>query len=338
MALKLKIPCVSNDLLDSLNAEKDKLKGMLDGLGAGAMGGLMAQANAMKAKLEGMIPEIPKLPNFKEDLDKLKGLKGLALVLAIKALKDKWGDALPDINIDDLLNKMNGIGDFDFCKDVPNIDGTLVGGKIGAIKDKGAAITTAIAIPEKVKAVIPTVIANEALPSSGTSTMPRKDIVKDFNSFVDNSLKPIEDKEKKIKSEATIASLKFMKSGEMSAIYDKMKPGPYNLVTYYNSERATPSEKTTIAEYYKNKNLTNKSNALMKKFSYISALTSKADFNASDLNDSATTAQWKEVVVRGDTLSEIQQSSDSEVKEYAKAHSQHQGVITNWNKYKNAIS
>lgn len=198
------INCSSNALLDTLNAKKEALNAKVAGLqslGAKAMGDIAKAADEMKDALLAAIPEPPVIPNFKKELDELKDKVGKELAEAKAAFKERWGDALPDIDIDGLMDKVSaakslvdnfeedlndfvggavsnitgaagdalsdiagGIEDkFDFCKDVPNIDAPKVSadGKVEKVVDKGAEPTTPADGPKKIEEVVPTVIAKE---------------------------------------------------------------------------------------------------------------------------------------------------------------------------------
>ncbi len=401
--MSIKIPCASNPLLDELDAEKLALAALLVGVSAGGMGAITAQAGAMKAKLDAMIPSVPEVPNFKNELNGLKGKKGVALAVAVAAIQSKWGDALPDVDIAGLAGSIaggGGIADlagaaglptdaaglasaaglgggaalavgaavalaggadvtdlasaaglptdaaglagaagFDFCKDVPNIDATsIVNGKISGVKDKGAAITTAVAIPEKVKNLVPTVVSNETLPSSGTSAMPRKEIFSKFTEFKDNTLKPIEDAQKKDKIEAAKSASKMRKSPEIKSAFNKASAESLDITTFFNSGNATASDKKAIEKYFVEQNKASKANAVAKKFSKINTLSTKLDFNPDDLSSGDNgKVEWKEYVVKGGKLVTVKQKSESEVQGYIQGFASNKSVIAELNKYKGAI-
>ena len=195
------INCSSNSLLDSLNAKKDLLNSKVASLqsaGAAAMGDLAAKAASMKDALLASIPEIPEIPNFKKELAELAGKVGAELAEAKAAFKERWGDALPDIDIDGLMNKVaaakslvdnfdenlndlaTGLADkFDLCKDVPNIDAPVVSpeGKVEAVKVKAEEPIVAAAVPKKVEVVVPTVVEKEkAVSVKPTVTVSRDEL------------------------------------------------------------------------------------------------------------------------------------------------------------------
>jgi len=206
------INCSSNSKLDTLNAKKAELNAQVDAMqnaAQGQMGAAMQalneKANSMKDALLDAVPEPPVLPNFKKELEELKSKTGAALAKAKAAFKERWGDALPDVDIDGLMDKVSaaaslvqnfeedlndfvtgvasnvagavasGVSNlagaaeekFDFCKDVPNIEAPEVSpeGKVEKVKVKAAEPTVAADIPKKVEVVTPTVVAKEKLPS-----------------------------------------------------------------------------------------------------------------------------------------------------------------------------
>ena len=194
------INCSSNALLDTLNAKKDALNAKvaeLSALGAKAMEDIANAADEMKDALLAAVPVPPVIPNFKKELEELRDKVGEELAEAKAAFKERWGDALPDVDIDGLMEKVtaarDAIGDiasdvedavgeiagaagdalsglagavaepFDFCKDVPNIEAPEVSpeGKVEKVKVKAPEPTVAADIPKKVEVVEPTVIEKE---------------------------------------------------------------------------------------------------------------------------------------------------------------------------------
>jgi len=104
------INCSSNALLDTLNAKKEALNAKvaeLQSLGAAAMADLQAKADEMKDALLSMMPEIPVIPNFKKELEELKGKVGAELAEAKAAFKERWGDALPDVDVNGATINLN---------------------------------------------------------------------------------------------------------------------------------------------------------------------------------------------------------------------------------------
>ena len=187
------INCSSNALLDTLNQKKDELNNKiaeLQSLGAAAMADIQAKADAMKDALLAAVPVPPAIPNFKKELEELRNKVGKELAEAKAAFKERWGDALPDIDIDGLMDKVSAAKSlidnfeedltdfatglagkvtdkFDFCKDVPNIDAPKVSpeGKVEQVKVKAEEPVVAADIPKKVEPVVPTVIEKEKQPS-----------------------------------------------------------------------------------------------------------------------------------------------------------------------------
>lgn len=183
------INCSSNALLDTLNAKKEALNAKvaeLSSLGAQAMGDIAEKADEMKAALLAAVPEAPVIPNFKKELEELRDKVGEDLARAKAAFKERWGDALPDVDIDGMMENVSAMGSalgdlaggvedalsgvadaFDFCKDVPNIDAPKVSadGKVEKVVDKGAEPTTPAEGPKKIEEVVPTVIEKEKEPS-----------------------------------------------------------------------------------------------------------------------------------------------------------------------------
>ena len=101
----MSIKCALNDKLEALQAQKDKLAAKLDsvaGAGASALADMKAEAEAMKDKLLDALPKPEVPPNFKQELSRLKELSGEALTNAKAAFKERWGDALPDVDIDEM--------------------------------------------------------------------------------------------------------------------------------------------------------------------------------------------------------------------------------------------
>ena len=172
------INCSSNSKLDALNAKKAELNAQVEAMqnsAKGKMGEAMKalndKATTMKAALLAAVPEPPVLPNFKKELEALRDKVGAELAEAKAAFKERWGDALPDIDIDGLMEKVaaakslvdnfeedlndlvtglaNRAAKFDFCKDVPNIEAPKVSpeGIVEEVKVKAAEPTVAADIP-----------------------------------------------------------------------------------------------------------------------------------------------------------------------------------------------
>ena len=191
------INCSNNAALEKLQASKDALNAQLDAAasaGRSALGAVDAAVKQLEKDLKAALPELPELPNFKKELQALAGKVGDDLARAKAAFKERWGDSLPDIDIDGLMNKVSGaislvenfeddledfvtgaaglavgaVADqFDFCKDVPNIEGTVDPdtGKIATVKDKGAEPTPPQEPAKTVEVVTPTITDAAKAPS-----------------------------------------------------------------------------------------------------------------------------------------------------------------------------
>ena len=272
------INCSSNALLDTLNAKKEALNAKvaeLQSLGAAAMADLQAKANEMKAALLAAVPEPPVIPNFKKELEELKSKTGAALVKAKAAFKERWGDALPDVDIDGLMDNVSGLANraakFDFCKDVPNIEAPKVSadGIVEVVKVKAAEPIVAADIPKKVEEVVPTVIEKEnEVSSSGLIEKSYSELLDDLAPYrkeIDKLIKPFlpaikefsknekkmsrNKKYKKLKEKYAKADLKeseyynnVASSGEKKLIEEKWK--------YWNKAKAAYYNKKLIFHYY----------------------------------------------------------------------------------------
>ena len=223
----MSINCSKNpklELLEKKQAELDALMSNLASQGAAAMSALKAKLDEVATALTDMIPELPEIPNFQKELQELAGKVGEDLAKAKAAFKERWGDALPDVDIDGLMSKVAAAGDalgniasgvedavseiagaagdalsgiasgvadaFDFCKDVPNIDAPeVVDGKVTKVIDKGPEPTTPAEIPAVVEPVTPTIVAKEEQPSvSSVTEKPLKEIANAYVPF-ENEIK-----------------------------------------------------------------------------------------------------------------------------------------------------
>ena len=293
------INCSSNALLDTLNAKKEALNAKvadLSALGAGAMADLQAKADEMKDALLAAVPEPPVIPNFKKELDALKGKVGKELAEAKAAFKERWGDALPDIDIDGLMDKVTaakslvdnfeedlndfvtgavsniaGAAEFDFCKDVPNIEAPKVSaeGKVEQVKVKAEEPIVAADIPKKVEVVEPTVIAKEKQVSeSGLIEKSYSELLDDLAPYrkeIDELIAPFLPAIKKfLKSEKKMArNKKYKKLKEKFAKANLKESEYYNTVAsssekklieekwqYYNDAKTAFYNKKLIFHYY----------------------------------------------------------------------------------------
>ena len=173
------INCSNNAALEKLQASKDALNAQLDAAasaGRSALGAVDAAVKQLEKDLKAALPELPELPNFKKELEELRGKVGDDLAKAKAAFKARWGDSLPDIDIDGLMSSVTGAAglaagavadQFDFCKDVPNIEGTVDPdtGKIATVKDLGAEPTPPQEPAKDVEEVTPTVTDAAQAPS-----------------------------------------------------------------------------------------------------------------------------------------------------------------------------
>ena len=184
--------CSKNPLLEKLEAKQAELDALVSNLasvGSVGMAALKAKADEMVSALTDMIPSLPEIPNFKKELEELRNKVGKELAEAKAAFKERWGDALPNIDIDGLMDKVSAAKSlidnfeedltdfatglagkvtdkFDFCKDVPNIDAPeVVDGKVTKVIDKGPEPTVPVEVPAVVEPLTPTVVAKEKQPS-----------------------------------------------------------------------------------------------------------------------------------------------------------------------------
>ena len=246
------INCSSNPLLDSLNAKKDLLNSKVASLqsaGAAAMGDLAAKAASMKDALLASIPEIPEIPNFKKELAELAGKVGAELAEAKAAFKERWGDALPDIDIDGLMNR---IGSFDLCKDVPNIDAPVVSpeGKVEAVKVKAEEPIVAAAIPKKVEVVVPTVVEKEKAVSVKPTVTVSRDELADAKDAMRREIDGFLSEFRTNKSAASRLSAhnKASTNSWNRIIKNKDKDG-LTLMDYYNSGQGKKVDRILVKKY-----------------------------------------------------------------------------------------
>jgi len=240
------INCSSNALLDTLNAKKDLLNSKvaeLQSAGAAAMADIQAKADAMKDSLLAAIPVPPAIPNFKKELDALKDKVGAELAEAKAAFKERWGDALPDIDIDGLMDKVSAakslvdnfdenlndlatglagkVADkFDFCKDVPNIEAPKVSadGKVEVVKVKAEEPIVAADIPKKVEVVVPTVVEKEKAPSVSPKVVKSVDEIKEAKDLMYRELNEYRAPYRKQMTDSTSAALRIVMQGSGDAV------------------------------------------------------------------------------------------------------------------------
>ena len=252
------INCSSNAKLDALNAKKAELNakiGELQSAGAGAMADVKAKADSMKAALLAAVPEPPVLPNFKKELEALKGKTGAALVKAKAAFKARWGDALPDIDIDGLMDKVSAAASakFDFCKDVPNIDAPKVSaeGKVEEVKVKAAEPIVAADIPKKVEVVVPTVVAKEKLPSVSPKVVKPVDKLKQAQVAMGLELSKYLQPNKRALYDANKEVFRIFKQALNSVGRDKERAAKKNmtLIEYYNTGKGRKVARILVKKY-----------------------------------------------------------------------------------------
>lgn len=287
MAEKPKINCSSNGLLDTLNAKKDALAakvGEIQAAGAAALADIKAKADEMKDSLLAALPDPPEFPNFKKELAELQGKVGKELADAKAAFKERWGKAMPDVDIDGLMEKVAAVQSlvenfeenvidlatglakkaadkFDFCKDVPNVDAPKVDekGVVEQVKVKAEEPIVAKDIPVKVEPVVPTVVKKEVQKSSSPivsvveekPTETRQAIVANYDTAQYEIRKMIEARKHKMSKmlgEVDIALSHTKPFKKM--IKRKEKSGFETIIDYYNSGKAKKSEQKLIIEYY----------------------------------------------------------------------------------------
>jgi len=252
------INCSSNALLDTLNAKKDLLNSKvaeLQSAGAAAMADIQGKADAMKDSLLAAIPVPPAIPNFKKELDALKGKVGKELADAKAAFKERWGDALPDIDIDGMIANATSLipsPNFDFCKDVPNVEAPKVSadGKVEAVKVKAEEPIVAADIPKKVEVVVPTVVEKEKAPSVSPkidTNLRDLQIAKAEMGFeIDDFLSPY----RKRKQAASFEKYKLTSDKNWEKINNVIQKEGYNLKEYYNYEMGKPAQLELVRQWF----------------------------------------------------------------------------------------
>ena len=139
------LPCGSNAALSELTGKVDEIKGKL-AEGMGALGDLEAKANEAIGQLTSLIPEIPSFDSLQGDLAAaLAAAQGDASA-AFAAFKEKWGDALPESEIQGYIDTISAIASdptallsFDPCQAFPNKELDAATGQIST-KAKVASI------------------------------------------------------------------------------------------------------------------------------------------------------------------------------------------------------
>ena len=266
------INCSSNSKLDTLNAKKAELNAQVEAMqnaAKGEMGAAMqalnTKANSMKDALLDAVPEPPVLPNFKKELEELRGKVGADLARAKAAFKERWGDALPDVDIDGLMSKVTGavsniagavggVADaFDFCKDVPNVEAPEVSpeGKVEKIKVKAAEPIVAADIPKKVEVVEPTVVAKEKLPSASPKIEKPVDKLKEAQVAMGLELNKYLQPNKYALYDANKEVFRIWKQALNSVGREKEKAAKKNmtLIEYYNTGKGKKVARILVKKY-----------------------------------------------------------------------------------------
>ena len=153
------INCSKNPLTEKLDALKGQLDGLLDDIAAAgnsALAGLSDQLSQLEDGIKGAIPELPELPDFKTELGQVVALLTTAPEQAaakIQEIVDKFGGAIPDL--DDIIGKLK-LGEFDICKDAPNVEIKTVektDPDTGEVTTKSVAVEKAVDAKEQTEEV-----------------------------------------------------------------------------------------------------------------------------------------------------------------------------------------
>ena len=153
------INCSKNPLTEKLDALKVQLDGLLDdksAAGNSALAGLSDQLSQLEDGIKGAIPELPELPDFKTELGQVVALLTTAPEQAaakIQEIVDKFGGAIPDL--DDIIDKLK-LGEFDICKDAPNVEIKTVektDPDTGEVTTKSVAVEKAVDAKEQTEEV-----------------------------------------------------------------------------------------------------------------------------------------------------------------------------------------
>ena len=139
------LSCGSNAALDELTGKVDEIKGKL-AEGMGALGDLEAKANEAIGQLTSLIPEIPSFDSLQADLNTALAQATTDASAAFATLREKWGDALPDSEIQGYIDTITAIASdptalltFDACQAFPNKELDTATGQV-ATKAKVASI------------------------------------------------------------------------------------------------------------------------------------------------------------------------------------------------------
>ena len=273
----MSIDCSSNSKLDALNAKKAELESQVANLasaGSSAMADIKAKVESMVSALKDMIPEPTVIPNFKKELQELSGLAGEDLVRARAAFKERWGDALPDVDIDGLMDKITIPSlnpNFNLCDEVPNIDAPeIVDGKVTKVIDKGPEPTTPIEGPPVVETVTPTIVAKEKQPSvSGLTTRSYSELLEAKQPY-DDAIDALKDSYFPPLKEWSDRSKKLKKTKEWKKIDASARKRTQKYVQYYNVG-ANDEEKKLIDDFYSGYGEATKADAARKRIDLLDA-------------------------------------------------------------------
>jgi hypothetical protein len=357
------INCSSNALLDTLNAKKEALNAKvadLSALGAGAMADLQAKADEMKDALLAAVPEPPVIPNFKKELEEIKGKIGKELAEAKAAFEERWGDALPDIDIDGLMEKVSE-PEFDFCKDVPNIEAPKVSaeGKVEQVKVKAEEPIVAADIPKKVEVVEPTVIEKEKEPSVSPKVDTSAADIKKAKDLRSRELNEYRLTYKDLQTEATKKAFRILSQGakdhdavrtamdstwqSIDSIVGRMKSKALlegvSDIEYYNSGKGKRLERSLLKKYIIAKSEEAKFkeyNGQMMRFNHVITYFPGQSF-AEEAQQQTEYMNKKITLVKeeGDSLVIITPGGhDAVLKGYAEIATRHQDAINDLRNYK----
>ena len=362
------INCSSNSALEALNAKKEALAGKIGELkaaGAAAMGDLKAKADEMKDSLLAALPDPPEFPNFKKELAELQGKVGKELADAKAAFKERWGKAMPDVDIDGLMEKVAVVQDlvenfeenaidlatglakkaadkFDFCKDVPNVEAPKVdaNGVVEQVKVKAEEPTVAADIPVKVEVVEPTVVAKEKEPSVSYTVKKPVDELARARENMRMSVKRFLSKYTHGRTTADNKLKEKKREKWYSKVSKKAGKKGLTLIEYYNSGSAKSGDKTEIREYiivetYKyNMNLVVQ-NIMAVNRAFSSHGSGEAFNSALALIKDKLSKSTRVVSEKGDSISiNTGESYEKVLQEYADLLKEHEEIISDLEKYK----
>ena len=118
--------CGKNAALDELTGKVDEIKGKL-AEGMSALSDLESKANEALSSLTSLVPEIPSFDSLQGDLAAALAAAQGDAAAAFATFKSKWGDALPEAEIQGYIDTITAIASdptalltFDPCKAFPN--------------------------------------------------------------------------------------------------------------------------------------------------------------------------------------------------------------------------